>query len=218
MLNGSFPDFLQMNKMCEWSLLRKDSFGSIIAYIWTQISGPTVSLSSYEEPVVSFLAPNEGTMEFQLEVYDNEGASGSDIVSILVLGGGMSVSEIQETSDPGSGNDCYPSPYNGQVVTVTGIVTAVSPGSNPNFYFEDPNADIFAGVYVYDKDTSPMFEMDKSNKQFFKTNSNNTIVNLLSCNTNNFDKVSNRFKVGDDVKIIESRPFSKLKKWEVINK
>ena len=31
------------------------------------------------------------------------------------------------------------------------------------------------------------------------TNSNNTIVNLLSCNTNNFDKVSNRFKVGDDV-------------------
>ena len=29
---------------------------------------------------------------------------------------------------------------------------------------------------------------------------------------------NNKFKVGDDVKIIESRPFSKLKKWEVINK
>ena len=28
----------------------------------------------------------------------------------------------------------------------------------------------------------------------------------------------NKFKVGDDVKIIESRPFSKKKKWEVINK
>ncbi len=28
----------------------------------------------------------------------------------------------------------------------------------------------------------------------------------------------NKFKIGDDVKIMESRPFSKMKKWEVINK
>jgi len=28
----------------------------------------------------------------------------------------------------------------------------------------------------------------------------------------------NKFKVGDDVKIIETKPFSKLKKWEVITK
>ena len=28
----------------------------------------------------------------------------------------------------------------------------------------------------------------------------------------------NKFKIGDDVKIIESKPFSKLKKWEAINK
>ena len=28
----------------------------------------------------------------------------------------------------------------------------------------------------------------------------------------------NSFKVGDDVKIIESKPFSKSKRWEVINK
>ena len=28
----------------------------------------------------------------------------------------------------------------------------------------------------------------------------------------------NKFKIGDSVKIIESRPFSKKKKWEVINK
>ena len=28
----------------------------------------------------------------------------------------------------------------------------------------------------------------------------------------------NKFKIGDDVKIIESKPFSKKKKWEVINK
>ena len=29
---------------------------------------------------------------------------------------------------------------------------------------------------------------------------------------------TNKFKVGDMVKIIESKPFSKLKKWEVISK
>ena len=28
----------------------------------------------------------------------------------------------------------------------------------------------------------------------------------------------NVFKIGDDIKIIESRPFSKKKRWEVINK
>ena len=27
----------------------------------------------------------------------------------------------------------------------------------------------------------------------------------------------NKFKIGDDVKIIETKPFSKKKKWEVIN-
>jgi len=26
----------------------------------------------------------------------------------------------------------------------------------------------------------------------------------------------NKFKIGDDVKIIESKPFSKMKKWEVV--
>ena len=29
---------------------------------------------------------------------------------------------------------------------------------------------------------------------------------------------NNKFKIGDDVQIIESRPFSKKKRWEVINK
>ena len=28
----------------------------------------------------------------------------------------------------------------------------------------------------------------------------------------------NKFKIGDNIKIIESKPFSKLKKWEAISK
>ena len=29
---------------------------------------------------------------------------------------------------------------------------------------------------------------------------------------------NNKFKIGDNVKIIEAKPFSKIKKWEVVNK
>ena len=29
---------------------------------------------------------------------------------------------------------------------------------------------------------------------------------------------NNKFKIGDKVKIIESKPFSKMKKWEVVDK
>ena len=29
---------------------------------------------------------------------------------------------------------------------------------------------------------------------------------------------NNKYKIGDEVKIIESKPFSKKKRWEVINK
>lgn len=28
---------------------------------------------------------------------------------------------------------------------------------------------------------------------------------------------NNKFKIGDDIKIIESKPFSKKKRWEVVN-
>ena len=30
--------------------------------------------------------------------------------------------------------------------------------------------------------------------------------------------VNNKFKIGDNIKIIESKPFSKKKRWEIINK
>ena len=29
---------------------------------------------------------------------------------------------------------------------------------------------------------------------------------------------NNKFKIGDNVKIIESRPYSKMKKWKVVDK
>jgi len=65
-----------------------------------------------------------------------------------------------------------------------------------------------------------------------KDQNNKTIVVLVKRKYTHpfFDKVitsskkyhahdeDNKFKIGDSVKIIESKPFSKKKKWEAINK
>ena len=69
------------------------------------------------------------------------------------------------------------------------------------------------------------------NGTVIKNKNNKTIVVLVKRKYSHpfFDKVitsskkyqthdeKNKFKIGDNVKIIESKPFSKKKKWEVIN-
>ncbi len=131
-----------------------DPDGSIAGYIWEQTDGPTVALSDYEEPVVTFTAPgSNATLIFRLTAIDNEGAMGMDDVAVVVTQGTMTIAEMQETSEIGSA--CYDSPYNGQSVMVSGIVTAVAPGSYPNFYMQDAEGDAWAGVYVYDTSVDP---------------------------------------------------------------
>ena len=70
------------------------------------------------------------------------------------------------------------------------------------------------------------------NGQVIKDQNNKTVVVLVKRRYSHpfFKKVinsskkyhahdeKNKFKVGDAVKIIESRPFSKKKKWEVVTK
>jgi len=59
-------------------------------------------------------------------------------------------------SEQGTGEDCYPSNHDGETVTVSGVVTAVSPGSYPNFYLQDPAGDLWNGVYFYDTTVGPL--------------------------------------------------------------
>ena len=73
----------------------------------------------------------------------------------------QSIYDIQYTDDIGEGTyDCYPSPYgifgNEQYVTTTGIITAVKPGSSPNFYIQDFSSNTYAGIYVFDNAWSPI--------------------------------------------------------------
>jgi len=59
-------------------------------------------------------------------------------------------------SEQGTGDDCYPSNHDGETVTVSGVVTAVSPGSYPNFYLQNPDGTVWNGIYFYDTTVDPL--------------------------------------------------------------
>lgn len=64
-----------------------DSDGTIVAYQWTQTSGPAVTLNNSTSATASFTAPqvtSNTVLGFQLTVTDNGGATGSDSVSVTV--------------------------------------------------------------------------------------------------------------------------------------
>lgn len=65
----------------------QDSDGTIVAYAWSQISGPSVGLSGADQPSASFTAPavtGSERLEFQLRVSDEDGAVASDRVTVTV--------------------------------------------------------------------------------------------------------------------------------------
>ena len=128
--------------------------GQIIGYSWTQVSGPNVTLSSYEDQSVSFTAPNEFcTLIFSVIVVDSSANfSAEDQITINV--GSDSIYNIQFTEE--QGNYCYETDSVGESVTVSGIVTHVKPGSYPNFFMQDSNDNnLWSGIYVYDTSVNP---------------------------------------------------------------
>ena len=127
--------------------------GSIVGYSWSQIGGPSVTLSSYEDQEVSFTAPNEFcTLTFSLMVIDSTANfSSADEISINV--GTESIYNVQFTDEQGA--YCYETDLAGESVTVTGVVTHVKPGDYPNFFIQDPNDDLWSGIYVYDTSVNP---------------------------------------------------------------
>ena len=53
------------------------------------------------------------------------------------------------------GDNCYDSNFTDQIVTTTGIITAIKPGIYPTFYIQDFDYDSYAGIFVYDSDQDP---------------------------------------------------------------
>ena len=94
-----------------------DPNGSIVAYDWTQVSGPQIPISSPASRSASIVIPNVNMttiFSFQLKVTDNDGEIGTDQVNITIpITTGFTPYDIQISTDKGIGDDCYPSPFVG---------------------------------------------------------------------------------------------------------
>jgi len=64
-----------------------DSDGTVVAYAWSQLAGPAVSLSGIDTAVTGFIAPAVSastTLSFLLTVTDDDGATASDSLTVTV--------------------------------------------------------------------------------------------------------------------------------------
>ncbi|TQF16183.1 hypothetical protein FJV41_09780 [Myxococcus llanfairpwllgwyngyllgogerychwyrndrobwllllantysiliogogogochensis] len=61
-----------------------DSDGNIVSYSWTQVSGPTASLSGANTPSLSVSGLAVGTLVFRLTVTDDDGATHADNATVTV--------------------------------------------------------------------------------------------------------------------------------------
>jgi K319-like protein len=78
-----------------------DSDGTIVAYVWSQVSGPSSTIivhpGSPTTAVNGFIA---GTYKFQLGVTDDDGATGFDTVSVIVSQAAQTTITLQPTNNP----------------------------------------------------------------------------------------------------------------------
>lgn len=78
-----------------------DSDGNVVSFRWAQIAGQSVSLTTTINALTSFESPistSPMTLAFQLTVVDNEGATTSDTVNIIV----NATENIAPTADAGA--------------------------------------------------------------------------------------------------------------------
>ncbi|NQT96323.1 MAG: lamin tail domain-containing protein [Candidatus Marinimicrobia bacterium] len=95
-----------------------DLDGSIISYVWTQLTGTSVSITNSDQMTATFTAPDtEGDLSFELLVSDDGGASDRDTVNITVVEVGISLVFISQYVE-GSSNNKYLEIYNGGTAAV----------------------------------------------------------------------------------------------------
>lgn len=62
-----------------------DPDGTIAGYSWVKVSGPTCTLANENTATISITNMQEGTYTFSLTVTDDKGATGTDLVQVVIL-------------------------------------------------------------------------------------------------------------------------------------
>jgi major membrane immunogen (membrane-anchored lipoprotein) len=96
-----------------------DSDGTIAAYQWTEISGPSATITAASSATTTIKGLVQGTYQFELKVTDDKGAIGKDTVQITVNNSSSPVN-IAPTANAGSDITTVSSV---QSVTITGSGT-----------------------------------------------------------------------------------------------
>jgi hypothetical protein len=138
-----------------------DPDGTIAAYLWTKVSGPTAGIVSPNNSTTLLDNLLEGEYVFRLTVTDNNGATGSDDVNVTVLqspvgvpptanaGGNIPV-RLPATSTILYGNNSYAPPG----ATITGYSWAKISGPSGSILVSPTSAvtnltNLVQGQYVY---------------------------------------------------------------------
>lgn len=178
-----------------------DNDGTVTSYLWTKVDGPSsYNISSPNEPstVISDLVV--GNYKFQLKVTDNNGANGSDTVSVIVV-----ESSGQQPPIANAGNSATLTlPVNATVLSGSatdsdGTVTSYSWTriSGPTTYtIGSPNAastnltDLVQGTYV--------FRLTVTDNNGL-TGSDNVTVNVVPSSANNTTSYAGTEKVSPGI-------------------
>ena len=75
-------------------------------------------------------------------------------VIMITICSATTIYDIQYTTNSGP-DGTYPSPLDGQIVTVTGVVTGSNFGQDGKFFMSDPEGGPWHGIYVYDYTVGP---------------------------------------------------------------
>jgi|GEM_PF-289116 len=92
--------------------------------------------------------PTGTSISYYVEATDNEAntTESTTFGYTVISSTGYAIADIQQTGNAGTGDDCYPSPFAGQQVSISGIVTAV--GENMMF-LQDADT-VWSGVKLFD--------------------------------------------------------------------
>jgi gliding motility-associated-like protein len=71
-----------------------DANGSIVSYNWQKISGPSVTLANSDNATLTATSLVEGTYIFRLTVADNNNATGTDEVRVIVVGANVNSNPV----------------------------------------------------------------------------------------------------------------------------